>query len=228
MIDAIVKQEKELFRQWRKMTPDLSEDGIIDPEYYLNSNLKILFLLKEVNSDEGFDLKKFVREGGRAQTWNNVAKWTYGVLNWEKDYNWEEIDDITNTRQNWLRRICVMNIKKTPGGHTSDSKKLWIDSSRDKKFLKRQFELYYNNQNLRPDIIIAGGSETSNFFHEMVPFSADKLWCRTTRGVFYYEFEAGKFFIKYAHPEARVADNLLYYGLIDAVKELKNLKMIKK
>ena len=43
----------------------------------------------------------------------------------------------------------------------------------------------------------------------------------TTRGVQYYEYEKGKFFIKYAHPEARVADNLLYYGLIDAVKELK-------
>ena len=47
-------------------------------------------------------------------------------------------------------------------------------------------------------------------------------WKTTSRGVYYYEFDKGKYFIKYAHPEARVSDNLLYYGLIDAIKELKN------
>ena len=225
MIENIIYQENQLFAEWRKSTANLSEDGIVDPETYLNAETKILFLLKEVNSKDGFDLKEFVGNGGRTQTWDNIARWTCGIHNWKEDFNWDEIEPIKNIkiRKEWLKFIGVMNIKKTPGGHTSNSKSLWKDSSKGKEFLNRQFELYYNNPKLRPDFIIAGGTETSNFFHTIVPFAQDKLWSTTTRGVKYYEYEQGRFFIQYAHPEARIADNLLYYGLIDAVKELKNL-----
>ncbi|GBF18028.1 MULTISPECIES: hypothetical protein [Arenibacter] len=223
MIASIEKQEKELFNEWRKTTPNLSEDGIVEPKSYLNADIKILFLLKEVNSKEGFNLKEFVRNGGRTQTWDNIAKWTCGIHNMKKEFKWDEIEPIKNIkiRKEWLRFIGVMNIKKTPGGHTSNAKSLWEDSSKDKEFLNRQFKLYYNNPQLKPDLIIACGTQTSNFFHTLIPFAQDKLWMHTTRGVKYYEYETGKFFIKYAHPEARVADNLLYYGLIDAIKELK-------
>jgi hypothetical protein len=222
MVEDVFNQETQLFYDWRKSTPNLSEDGIIDPESYLNTEVKILFLLKEVNSKDGFNLREYVREGGRTQTWDNIARWTCGIHNWKKDFNWDEIEPINiKTRKEWLRFIGVMNIKKTPGGHTSNAKSLWEDSSKDKEFLDRQFKLYYNNPQLKPDFIIACGTQTSNFFHTLIPFAQDKLWMHTTRGVQYYEYEKGKFFIKYAHPEARVADNLLYYGLIDAVKELK-------
>lgn len=221
----IAQQEKELFKEWRVSTPNLSEDGIIDAEAYLKSNIKILFLLKEVNSEDGFDLKKFVKDGGRTQTWDNIARWTCGIQNWTKDFDWEEkLVPIKNieARKEWLKYICVMNIKKTPGGHTTNSKNLRTDSSRDGEFLERQFKLYYQDLKLRPDFIIGCGTETTNLFHEIVPFAPDEKWKNTKRGVFYYEYDKGKFFIKYAHPEARVADNLLYYGLIDAIKELKS------
>lgn len=216
-------KEEELFNEWRLTTPNLSEDGVIDRKTYLESEIKILFLLKEVNSKEGFNLKEFVKEGGRSQTWDNIARWTFGILNFKNDFEWGEVEKINNSdfRKNWLKHVCVMNIKKTPGGHTSDSKSLWEGSLQGKFFLQRQFNLYYENQDTRPDIIIACGSETSNFFHEIVPFATDKYWLYTKRGVPFYEYERNKFFVKYAHPEARVSDNLLFYGLVDAIRELK-------
>ncbi|MDO6818909.1 hypothetical protein [Zobellia sp. 1_MG-2023] len=114
-----------------------------------------------------------------------------------------------------------MNIKKTPGGHTTNVKALVKDSSLGKTFLERQFRLYFDNAHLKPDCIIACGTQTSRIFQNLVPFLKNENWGQTTRGVYYNEYEKGKFFIEYAHPEARVADNILYYGLIDAVRELK-------
>ncbi len=225
MTNYVTNAEINLFKEWRQIRPNLSEDGIVDQKFYINSKLKILFLLKEVNSKVGFSLKSFVKDGGRSPTWDNIAKWTVGIQNWNIDYKWNDLSHICDieNRKKWLRLICVMNIKKTPGGHTSKSKALWKDAQEDGEFLKRQFHLYYDDHKLRPDFIIACGTITSNIFHAIVPFAEDKSWEKTSRGVDYYEFDNNKFFIRYAHPEARVADNLLYYGITDAIKELSDL-----
>ncbi|MBC7000700.1 hypothetical protein [Cytophaga sp. FL35] len=220
----ILLQETELFNVWREITPNLSEDGLIDPVEYVKSDIKILFLLKEVNSDKGFNLKQFVNDGGRTQTWDNVSRWTHGILNWQNDFSWlDDIEPIKNIakRKELLKYVSVMNIKKTPGGHTTNIKKLIQDSTLGKSFLERQFRLYFDNADLRPDFIIACGGTTSRLFRSIVPIIKIDKWSVTKRGVLYYEYEKGKYFIEYAHPEARVADNLLYYGLVDAVRELK-------
>jgi len=87
--------------------------------------------------------------------------------------------------------------------------------------LNRQFQLYYKNEKTRPDIIICGGSSTSNTFNKLVDIPNKDDWKQTFRGIWYYEYDSGRFFISYSHPEARIQDSLLYYGLIDAIKELK-------
>ncbi|MCP1226491.1 hypothetical protein [Sebaldella sp. S0638] len=55
----MIKKEKILFEKWRKKRIDLIEDGIVDEESYKNSNIKILYLLKEVNDITGVKLKKW-------------------------------------------------------------------------------------------------------------------------------------------------------------------------
>ena len=44
----------------------------------------------------------------------------------------------------------------------------------------------------------------------------------TSRGIWYVRDEE-KIIISYSHPEARTKDCLLYYGLVDAVKEIVNI-----
>ena len=46
------------------------------------------------------------------------------------------------------------------------------------------------------------------------------VWKMTTRGIWYVKEPNGRIVIAYSHPEARVKDCILYYGLIDAVREI--------
>ena len=63
-IDLKIKQEKELFDDWKKKNNKIIPDGVVSFEDYAKSNCKILFVLKEVNSDEtDWDLREFLRNG---------------------------------------------------------------------------------------------------------------------------------------------------------------------
>ena len=44
-------------------------------------------------------------------------------------------------------------------------------------------------------------------------------WEKTKREILKIK-ENNKIIVSYSHPEARVSSNLLYYGLIDAIKEI--------
>ncbi|NLY20561.1 MAG: hypothetical protein GXZ08_04705, partial [Tissierellia bacterium] len=111
---------KELFDALRKENPKINIDGVVNEEKYHNSKYKIIYIMKEVNSGEGLDLRKGLNNGGRAQTWNNTSRWTEGILNLEKEYLWDELEKNNEERRDiFLKKIGVINLKKTAGGHTS-------------------------------------------------------------------------------------------------------------
>jgi hypothetical protein len=88
-------------------------------------------------------------------------------------------------------------------------------ATKDKEYLKKQFALY------NPDIVICCGSSTTYIFNSLIDFGKKPDWKMTSRGILFYEFSPNKYLISFAHPEARVQDCLLYYGLINAVKEIR-------
>ena len=88
----IKEKEKEIFDKLRKIDPSIVEDGIVNEEEYLTSKYKIVYIMKEVNGGSGWNLKDFLSEGGRSQTWDNVARWTEGVLNLNQEYDWAYLD----------------------------------------------------------------------------------------------------------------------------------------
>jgi hypothetical protein len=224
----ILNAEAALFEEWTKIRQEFSPDGIVDEKLYLTSNPKILLILKEVNSKGGasVDLKDFLKNGAydRKPTWDNVTRWIYGINNIDKEIEWQELENrkfLNKLRKELLPTICVINVKKSPGGHTANHNEMWNTADQDKEFLNRQFKLYFDNEETRPDIIISGGSSTSITFNKLIEIPNKNKLKRTARGIWYYEYEDRRFFIYYSHPEARVQDSLLYYGLIDAIKELK-------
>ncbi|WP_053005828.1 hypothetical protein [Kiloniella spongiae] len=82
----------------------------------------------------------------------------------------------------------------------------------------------YFNQQLSfydPDLTICCG--TGWFYHEFV-FGV-KEWKISQRGIEYFERKRGKFVLSYSHPEARVSPNLLYYGLVDAIREILKVRV---
>lgn len=211
---SIANKEATLFSDWQENRKGFVSDGLVSESDYLNSNTKICIVLKEVNDPDGggWDLREFLADGARPQTWNNIARWINGIRNIECDIPWTEFNEISKeNRKFFLKSICVINLKKSPGTHTVDNASLNKIASEDCNFIARQFSLY------DPDITICGG--TGDLFKDVAGFSKCE-WNRTKRGIWWYERAPRKYVIAYCHPEARVDNPLIVYGLIDAVREI--------
>ena len=114
-------------------------------------------------------------------------------------------------RIEFLNKICVVNAKKTSGGHTSNYSEIQSEAHNSQERLIRQIEIY------NPDIVICCGT-ASIYFDDIFEVKAP-AWKMSSRGIWFVR-EVNRIIVSYAHPEARVKDCLLYYGLIDAVREI--------
>jgi hypothetical protein len=124
---------------------------------------------------------------------------------------WNAIGDITDKQCGCLlQTIAAVNLKKTPGGHTADANDLWKFVRQNAEPLREQFEIY------SADLVICCG--VGEVFRAHI--RPELKWVSTTRGVEYAEYEAHKFIVDYHHPEVRADKNIIYYGLIDAVREI--------
>lgn len=223
----ISERENELFNEWRPLRQGFVADGLPNEEAYSTSAVKLLFVLKEVNDPRdggGWDLRKFIREGGRGQTWNNISRWIHGIRNLDTIPSWSFYKSITQKKDialkfriDNLRSICAINLKKSPGGHTAKYGTLRKVAQQDRDFIRKQLSFY------DPDITICCG--TGDLFHGVVSEEANKpVWKSTTRGIWHFEWPKGKHVISFAHPEARVQDSILFYALMDAIEEISHNK----
>ena len=110
---SIKEREEFLFQKLREKDPDIVADGVICEQEFLNARYKIVYILKEVNGGKSWDLRDFVYEGGRPQTWDNIARWTEGILSWEKEFPWSEME--TDNEQRRLRELKKIAAVKFTG-----------------------------------------------------------------------------------------------------------------
>lgn len=214
---SITDKENELFEKWALSRPGFVGDGVADETAYLASDAKVVFVMKEVNDPGGgnWNQREFMRKGGRPQTWNNITRWVIGIRNLEEDIAWKNLGEITEQQRiDSLKSICAMNLKKSPGGSAADNETLATIAYEDKEYLKRQFSFY------NADLVVCCGSATSEIFHSVIELDSRPNWKTTTRGVWFHEYPAKKYIVEYFHPQARIQGYLLYYGLIDAVREI--------
>ena len=168
--------------------------------------------LKEVNGGKSWDLRDFVYEGGRPQTWDNIARWTEGILSWEKEFPWSEMEtDNEQRRLRELKKIAAVNLKKTSGGHTSNNGEIYRAAVDHHDIIKKQIDLY------KADFIICCGTEYA--FMDACYKDREVEWKMTSRGIWYFR-DGKSVVISFSHPEARVKDAYLFYALTDAVKEI--------
>lgn len=105
----------------------------------------------------------------------------------------------------------MVNLKKIPGGHTSDGKTICDATLDNGEIIKKQLALY------DADFIICCGTESAfvNVCYKGIELKSKMI----NRGVRF--FQDGKtVVISFAHPEARVRDAYLYYALLDVVREI--------
>jgi hypothetical protein len=220
---SIRELEEILFQEWKKGYQQFVPDGVVDERYYCQSSKKLMFILKEVNNQKEewipWDLREFLRQGGRWQTWDNITRWIEGIRNLPNEIAWRDIEKVGEPRRcNALRSVCAVNLKKAPGSSICDDKELASVANKDRSFIARQFSFY------NPDLVICCGAETTRTFCSLMDLCDEHKWQKTTRGIDYYEFKPHQFIVSYVHPEARVSDSILYYGFIDAVREILSYK----
>lgn len=206
-------KENALFAEWARSRKDFVRDGVANESLFLSSTPRVIYVLKEVNDTEGgWDLREFMRSGGRSQTWNNITRWTMGIQSLDRDIPWSELATISEEcRQSVVPRLCGVNLKKSPGGHTTDVGGFSEVVKQDSDFIRRQLALY------DAQIAICCGSIVGEFYRDIFKLGR---WKYTSRGIAYQRDAKGTLVISYSHPEARVQESLLHYGLVDAVREL--------
>lgn len=208
---TIREREDAMFKELRELAPDVVPDGLANEAEFRAAPLRIVYVLKEVNGAVP-DLRDFLKNGGRPQTWDTVARWTEAILKCDIEHEWSYWASAGDKRrEKYLPKIGVVNLKKTPGGHTSVSAQVRIGAERFHEIIRAQLELY------RPHLVICGGT-SSDLCKYCFPNESFE-WKQTVRGIWYAD--TGKFIlISYVHPEARVSDNILHYPLVEAVHEI--------
>ena len=215
---GITEQQKKLFDELRQKDPTIIDDGVVDETQYLSAGHRIMYVLKEVNGGAGWSLCDHLRSGGRDQehdaTWDNIARWTEGILHLPEDKPWALMEkDCWDRRERMLPKICAVNLKKTSGSYVSNGQEIYDAALDNADILKRQLKLY------APDIVICCG--TGDAFADAC-FADQKIeWQMTGRGVWYF-IEKDTIFISFSHPAARVKDCYLYYALMDAIREIQS------
>lgn len=208
-------QEIALFEEWQGSREDFVFDGVVSEADYLNSKIKLCFVLKEVNDEHGggWDLREFIRnEGARPQTWDNITRWVQCIESLSEDVRWDSLANVTaEKRIRFLSTVCAMNLKKSPGSHTTERTSFEAAVSEDKTFIKKQYAIY------NPDITICCGTGWN--FRWALDLNDGEVF-ETTRGIQWFINGQNKPVVIYAHPAARVQDALLVYGLVDAVREI--------
>ena len=117
-----------------------------------------------------------------------------------------------DTRRRILNSVAAVNLKKVPGGSTANFAEIQRFARDNAAFLRRQLDLY------KPDYIVGCGHDVADILYGDV-YEQRPDWKVTSRGIWHAPFGEAKY-IYYWHPNARWPANLLYYGLIDAVREV--------
>lgn len=216
----ITEQQNELFDELRQIDPGIIDDGVPDEGAYLSSRYRIMYVLKEVNGGSGWSLCKHLKSGGRQRaydpTWDNIARWTEGILSMPEEIAWSALEGgCENRREKMLTRICAINVKKTSGSYESENGKIYSEALNNANILKKQMNLY------APDLIICCGTDRA--FTDACFQNEQPDWKMTSRGIRYFKYK-NMSVIAFSHPAARVKDCYLYYALLDAVREILGLE----
>ena len=215
---GIELEEEKIFEKLRRENPDIIADGVVDETEFLAARYRIVYVLKEANGGKGWDLRDFVYDGGRPQTWDNIARWTEGILSWEKEHPWAEMEQENEARRlRELKKIAAINLKKTSGSYVSDGKQIYQTAEGNRPVIKEQLSLYH------ADFIICCGTEDA--FMIACYKDQEVEWKMTSRGVWYF-LDGKTVVISFAHPEARVRDAYLFYAILDAVREIEQKRLL--
>lgn len=129
-------------------------DGVVCPETWISEKRKILFILKEAYCDKAteFDLvAELNKHGPWGSVWNRCAEWVYGIMEVSKDCPMPPYRSVNQNESNvYLRRVAVLNLKKSDGNSSSNMSEVEQYARFDAEEIKEEIKI------IDPDIVICG------------------------------------------------------------------------
>ena len=139
---------------------EYSVDGIVDYEAWSNVPLKVLYLLKENWGYQGCgvfsmaeEIPKWIADG--VPTYKRIAimsELIFSRMSADFDTTPDQLKDDSERLIKAIKQVAVINIKKVSGTSTSNDAAIRRESRKNAELLRMQIE------NIKPDVIIAGGS----------------------------------------------------------------------
>lgn len=173
--EAIHLQQREIDNLIHKTFPKsvygkkASTDGVIQPELYVKEPAKIMWVMKEINNKDGYCQKQLFNDiiieieecqstKGLRKNWHMTLDPVIylsnmilmGLINYENHDLSYISDDYRIVKV--LQRISYINIKKIPGGATSNNNELLEFYEKGKEIFFKQLEV------ANPDIVICGNT----------------------------------------------------------------------
>ena len=215
-------------------------DGIVDEKSWRNTKYKLAFLLKETNGNDkngekievqsdwdyiGWIKKLSTKEEPLYPTFRNIAMWSsvfFDIFeNGETDMG-KYIDNstlkITDELLSNLRKIAVVNLKKSWGTGSSDWNELDKHLSNDKirSLLIKEMDL------INADVVICGSNQVFDF--ALTIWGGAKKEFSTPNGNTINYFETGKtVFVQFYHPACRKKREVMFDYSKDTFAALKNI-----
>lgn len=218
-----------LFESWKKKEKHLGKifnsDGIICEEEWKKQDKKILFILKEayhrdIKIVNDYDLAEDLCNNGLWKNiWKRVAEWSCGLVKTTSNYT-EPYRSLNEAEANsYLKKVAVINIKKSDGKSKSDYNEIIQYAEYDAEEILREIEI------INPDIIVCGytigplNATLKKMDPTFVPFKYNK---KATSENYHYVWK-NRIVIDYYHPAARYPALMSYYGLMGCYRDaLKN------
>lgn len=212
--DDIPYLENQLFSRWKDQRnyEYFVKDGVFNPQIWKKQKIKITFVLKEANwMNENVDMKEWILSESSAtywKTWNNVSRWTKGILE-GGEY---PVHVSKKDKTDWLSRISFINLKKVGGNSKANNKEIRQYAIRDAKYLLEQLTIYC------PDIIICCGRGTGKnadlLYEEILDKNTLSQWQIPINGFnYFYTHFPGKEnrtpVISFYHPQ-RIASHATF------------------
>ena len=194
-------------------------DGIVDLNTFISSKTKILWILKEVNSedDEGdWSLRETIQnlktekgfKRGWGKTFSSIVYVSEGILNdsvWDDipyEYNDPNVIDV-------LKNIAFINLKKVAGVSKSNPKELYEAYQNYREILIKQVDL------IDADITIFGGT----YLYFKNDFKSDNVKRFGSCNIFQI---GDKIYIDAYHPQyIGITREIFFNDIISAIKSLK-------
>ncbi len=199
----IRQEEDSLFNEWAKKRHPFATDGCADPEMFLQSPHKIVFVLKERNWGHTIETQRELQSKGHTEIvkeretfnswWTLMAQWADVLLaEQSSSKTWQQIQEsfvppsdedrnkwIENRNKKSLGKCACIQLKKAPGGGKLNNEDYYKIVTEDKNLILRQFAIY------SPHFIISCGSNDNWFAFTNIIFQNPQIE-QTHNGINYF------------------------------------------